>query len=328
MEKTERKKIVGRGKVHFSDEKFNTYFNVIKFLIDNRYKAFSNLEIRKKFYDDEEEAKKTSVKAMFKSCINFYVSCGILTKIVILTNKNNEDIEIRVTSDYYDFDDKSYEVELDDEIVKVKATNGKVRLYNKEVDIYDEFGDIEYEVVDLKIPSNDDGIINLCNIIASMVIADKNANISSEKMKPILETNMFGFQTDFVVQTISKTILKQQKIKKNFNYPLDLIITIMKSKINVNITLENSGNTIELKNTKIKKISIKENGLDIHFDNFISQNHSDLNQIKLIENSSEDNLIKDIETVKELIEKLPADEKIKISEILDEVYILLMLFEF
>ncbi len=161
-----------------------------------------------------------------------------------------------------------------------------------------------------------------------MVIADKDANISSEKMKPILETNMFGFQTDFVVQTISKTILKQKKIKKNFNYPLDLIITIMKSKINVNITLENSGNTIELKNTKIKKISIKENGLDIHFDNFISQNHSDLNQIKLIENSSEDNLIKDIETVKELIKKLPADEKIKISEILDEVYILLMLFEF
>ena len=64
------------------------------------------------------------------------------------------------------------------------------------------------------------------------------------------------------------------------------------------------------KNTKIRRISIKENGFDIHFDNFISQNQSDLNQITYIENTSEDGLRSDVDKLNELSKTID-DETIK-----------------
>ena len=102
----------------------------------------------------------------------------------------------------------------------------------------------------------------------------------------------------------------------------------MKSQININVTFENFGNTIQLKNTKIRRISIKENGFDIHFDNFISQNQSDIKQILSIENSSEDGLRDDIEKVREMINDLPSEEKEKINKLIGEVTPSMDIFEF
>ena len=140
------------------------------------------------------------------------------------------------------------------------------------------------------------------------------------------------FQTDFVSQTIGKVVVKHHNIQnmsdKTNGYPLDVIMSIIDSQINVNVKFENFGNTIELNNTKIKKVTIKENGFDIHFDNFISQNQSDIKQILSIENSSEDGLRDDIEKVREMINDLPSEEKEKITKLIGEVTPSMDIFEF
>lgn len=317
----------GRTVINTKEDIFDTYVNILMFMIQNKGKSFLNKDIRTSIFGDD---KANATKAMVNKCIAFYVSCGILVKVTALTDENGNDVEVVVDTNNYDESEKKFEVDFNGENIDVKPHNVKVRLYDKDIDGVDENGEYyeDYYLVNLHIPKSRDGIKNLSQTVASMFTHIPNADIYTPTIKTVLESQLFGFQTDFVAQTISKAILKQQEIKGNFNYPLDVITTIMNSKINVNVTFENSGNTIELKNTKIKRVSIKENGFDIHFDNFISQNHSDLKQIKLIENSSEENLREDIKTVMELIEKLPADEKARISEILNGVYTLLELFEF
>ncbi len=261
---------------------FDTYVRVLMFMIENKGKSFMNSDIKHSLFGDTTD---TSIKNMLKKIVDFYVESEIFKKVTEITDVNGK-------------------------IVELKPNQNRVRLYDIDLDDNGE----DYGVR-IHIPQSRDGRIKLCETVASMVTSIKDAVIYTSSIQTVLESQLFGFNTDFVSQTISKSILRQQNINNQYNetigmYPIDIIMSIIKSQINVNVTFENFGNTIQLNNTKIKRISIKENGFDIHFDNFISQNQSDLNQIKLIENSSEDGLRGDVDKLKELSETID-DETIK-----------------
>lgn len=298
-----------RKVIHTKDDKFDTYVRVLLLMIENKDKSFMNSEIREKLFDNPTEK---SIKSMVKRVVDFYVSSGILVKVTNFTDEDGNEIEYKIESD------NSITTNNGDEI-DVKSHQIRVRLYDNEIDGYED----DYYSVDLHIPKSRDGRERFCQTVSSMITTIPNVDIYTPTLKTVLESQLFGFQTDFVSNTIGRVILKHHNIQNMSNktdgYPLDVIMSIINSQINVNVKFENFGNTIELNNTKIKKVTIKENGFDIHFDNFISQNQSNINQIISIENVSEDTLRDDIEKLKELINELPSDDKEKISKLIREV---------
>lgn len=311
---SENKNKTDRKVINSKEDIFNTYESVLMFMIENKGKYFLNKDIRYSIFGDN---KSTAVKNMVNRCIDFYVGSEILKKVTTLKDKNGNYTEVIIDRYSYDVDEKKFQVDFNDETVYVKANEVKVRLYDKDIDGVDEDGNYydDYYLVDLHIPKSREGRKNLCQTVASMFTHIPDADIYTPAIKKVLESQLFGFNTDFVTQTISKSILRKQNIinqcnKQNGFYPMDIITSIMKSQININVTFENFGNTIQLKNTKIRRISIKENGFDIHFDNFISQNQSDLNQITYIENTSEDGLRSDVDKLNELSKTID-DETIK-----------------
>ncbi|PHO09092.1 hypothetical protein CPG37_10870 [Malaciobacter canalis] len=329
-----KRKIIGREVAHHKDEKFTIYSKVLLFLIENPNKSFTNTDIREKISWEELDYKKTSFRNMFNRCIDFYIESRILIKLVTFKDNNNKDIEVLIIKDDYDREERHYYIEFNGKTEKINPQNTKVRLYDKEIDGIDENGeyyDDDY-VVDLHIPKSRDGRKRLCETVSSMITTIPNVDIYSPTLKTVLESQLFGFNTDFVSNTIGRVILKHHNIQNKSNetngYPLDVIMSIIHSKLNVDVKFENFGNTIQLKNTKIKKVSIKENGFDIHFDNFISQNQSDIKQILSIENSSEDGLRDDIKKLEEMINELPSDDKEKITKLIGEVTPSMDLFEF
>mgnify|MGYP003445250786 FL=1 len=299
-----------RKVIHTKDTIFDTYVNVLLLMIENKGKSFMNSEIREKLFDDPTN---TSVKSMVKRVVDFYVGSSIFVKVTEITDNNGN-------------------------MVELKPNQYRIRLYDKDIDRItkiDKDGneiDDDYYNVHLHIPKSRDGRERFCQTVSSMITQIPNVDIYTPTLKTVLESQIFGFQTDFVSQTIGKVVVKHHNIQnmsdKTNGYPLDVIMSIIDSQINVNVKFENFGNTIELNNTKIKKVTIKENGFDIHFDNFISQNQSDIKQILSIENSSEDGLRDDIEKVREMINDLPSEEKEKITKLIGEVTPSMDIFEF
>ncbi len=299
-----------RKVIHTKDSIFDTYVNVLLLMIENKGKSFMNSEIREKLFDDPTN---TSVKSMVKRVVDFYVGSSIFVKVTEITDNNGN-------------------------MVELKPNQYRIRLYDKDIDRItkiDKDGneiDDDYYNVHLHIPKSRDGRERFCQTVSSMITQIPNVDIYTPTLKTVLESQIFGFQTDFVSQTIGKVVVKHHNIQnmsdKTNGYPLDVIMSIIDSQINVNVKFENFGNTIELNNTKIKKVTIKENGFDIHFDNFISQNQSDIKQILSIENSSEDGLRDDIEKVREMINDLPSEEKEKITKLIGEVTPSMDIFEF
>ena len=299
-----------RKVIHTKDSIFDTYVNVLLLMIENKGKSFMNSEIREKLFDDPTN---TSVKSMVKRVVDFYVGSSIFVKVTEITDNNGN-------------------------MVELKPNQYRIRLYDKDIDRItkiDKDGneiDDDYYNVHLHIPKSRDGRERFCQTVSSMITQIPNVDIYTPTLKTVLESQIFGFQTDFVSQTIGKVVVKHHNIQnmsdKTNGYPLDVIMSIIDSQINVNVKFENFGNTIELNNTKIKKVTIKENGFDIHFDNFISQNQSYRKQILSIENSSEDGLRDDIEKVREMINDLPSEEKEKITKLIGEVTPSMDIFEF
>jgi hypothetical protein len=299
-----------RKVIHTKDSIFDTYVNVLLLMIENKGKSFMNSEIREKLFDDPTN---TSVKSMVKRVVDFYVGSSIFVKVTEITDNNGN-------------------------MVELKPNQYRIRLYDKDIDRItkiDKDGneiDDDYYNVHLHIPKSRDGRERFCQTVSSMITQIPNVDIYTPTLKTVLESQIFGFHTYFVSQTIGKVVVKHHNIQnmsdKTNGYPLDVIMSIIDSQINVNVKFENFGNTIELNNTKIKKVTIKENGFDIHFDNFISQNQSDIKQILSIENSSEDGLRDDIEKVREMINDLPSEEKEKITKLIGEVTPSMDIFEF
>ena len=267
---------------HTKDEIFDTYVQVLQFMMENRGKSFMNRDIREKLYNNPTES---SLKVMVKRVVDFYVDSGIFIKITETTDNTGN-------------------------IKKLQPNQYRVRLYDNALD---EEDDDDYKIA-LHIPKSTIGRRRLCETVASMITSIPYVTIYSPALKTVIESSIFGLQTDLVPNTLAKVILKQHNLfnKTEGTYPLGIIINVMKSKMDVTVTFENFGNRIELKNTTIKKIAIKEDSFDIYFDNFISLNHVNINQILKIVDSKESTLMEDIQKVKELIIRLPSDEKEKI----------------
>ncbi|MFW3405627.1 hypothetical protein ACN9JU_01940 [Aliarcobacter butzleri] len=141
-----------------------------------------------------------------------------------------------------------------------------------------------------------------------------NEDLTDPFISSVVNSNAFGDNKGFVSQTIGKLILFNHN-NMNINnktegyYPLGVLIQIIESGNSIDIEFENFGNNLILQNTTIKKIVVNENSFDLHFDNFVSQNHTDISQIKKIDNHSEDGFRNDVDKVIELINGLDGKYK-------------------
>lgn len=284
-----------RKSIHNKVEIFDTYVNVLMFMIENKGKSFMKKDVKQSIFGDD---KTDSIKVMISRVVDFYISSNIFVKVTEVTDEDGITTEL-------------------------KPNQTQFRLYDENID--EEF---EEDKVNLHIPKSREGRLKLCETVSSMIMNIPDAVIYTETIKTVLESQLFGFNTDFVSNTIGKVILKHHNYDNNGNYPLDVLVSIIESKVDVNVKIENFGNVIQLNNTKIKRITIKENGFDVHFDNFISQNQSDIKQLISIENSSEDGLREDIEKVKSMINDLPIEKREEVIGLFDSVTPLIDIFEF
>ncbi|MGP2656521.1 hypothetical protein ACOJTA_05690 [Malaciobacter sp. WC5094] len=300
---------VKREVKHTKDDILDTYIDVLVFLMENKDKPYMKSEIGKYIFKDGYQS---TEKNMLSRCIDRLIDTEILTLITQTINEEGKTI-------------------------KLPKNQYKVRLYNKDIDAENSF----YDAIDFKIPkgkTNEDRQKrrNLSKTLSLMLkgnIGDYSLTIYDNVVRNIMESNLFALQTNFASQTIGRVLLQHHHNKNVINeiedfYSLCLLINIIHSKINIDITIENFGNIIELKNTKIKKISIKENGFDIHFDNFISQNQSNIKQIIKIKDSNEDTLLTDINRLKKTIEEIPSDEKKEFIQLIEETLPSLEIFQF
>ena len=141
-----------------------------------------------------------------------------------------------------------------------------------------------------------------------------DTDLTDPLISTVIKSDSFGDNKRFVSQTIGKLLIfNHNNININNNtegyYPLDVLIQIIESGNSVDVEFENFGNILKLQNTKIKKIVVSENSFDLHFENFVSQNHTNILQIKKIDNHSEDGLRNDIDKVIELIDGLNEKDK-------------------
>jgi len=283
---------------HGKKDIFQTYVDVLMLLIENNNKDFMNKDIRERLFENPAEP---SIKNMVKRVVDFYVGCNIFQKVTETIGE-------------------------DGKVVPLKPNQYRVRLYDNKIDGYE---DDDYYNVELHIPKDRKARVKLCETVAAMVLAIPYVNIYNPTLKTVLESKIFGLQTNFVVQTISKVILKRNNLFNEGTYPLDVIVNSINSKIDVNIEFENFGNKLYLQNVKITKLTFKEDGFDIHFDNFISMNHSDIKSILSIQNASEDGLRKDIEKVKEILSNSNnSDKQEELLVLLKEVKSIIDMFEF
>lgn len=239
---------------------------------------------------------------------------------------------------YEMYGEKFQNIETDMEIdfidsngIKRNLSKDKVIIENKDIkvcdfdDIYVRAEDCLYSLtqqnecnddipIEFKIPSNDK--INMFvkfidGMISKNLTEDGqyDMDLTDTLISTVINSNAFGLQTDFVTQTIGKLTIFNHNNSNISNktegyYPLYILIQIIESGNSIDIEFENSGNNLKLQNTKLKKIVINENLFDLHLDNFMSQNHTDISQIKKITNHSEDELRNNVDKVNELINGL------------------------
>jgi len=293
-----------RKVIHQKDDKFYAYVRVLMFMIENKGKSFMKMDIKHSIFGDDETK---SVKVMVSRCVDFYTSANILVKVTELIKDGVK--------------------------IKLKDNQTQFRLYDKDLDdpkYYDKV-DNKYrdDGIEIHISEDKESREKLCTTVAGMIMGTPNLSIYDNTIATILESKIFGFETIFVSQTISQAILKNHNLNnKDGLYPLEIISAIINSQINVNVKFENFGNIITLNNTKIKKVTIREDSFDIHFDNFISQHHSDIKQIILIENFNEDGLRDSINKTKVLINDLDIKNKNEIENILSSIANIMEVFEF
>lgn len=228
------------------------------------------------------------------------------------SNFTDKDGNVRnLSDDTVVIDDKTIGI-VDFDDINVRVDDCLYRLNKKD-------NCIENNPIEFNLPSNtkvDMFIEFLMNNIDRKQNEDEdlNENLTKPIVSTVINSNAFGLQTSFVSQTIGKLILfNHNNMNKNNKtegyYPLDVLIQIIESGNSIDIEFENFGNNLKLHNTTIKKIVVNENSFDLHFENFVSQNHTDISQIRNIDNHSEDGLRRDVDKVIELTNGLDGKYK-------------------
>lgn len=291
---------------HTKDDILDTYTEVLVFLIENRYKSFTKSEIGKHIFRNDYHL---TEKNMVSRCVNRLIDTEILRLVTETIDDNGKTIEL-------------------------PSNQSRVRLYNKDIDDKDN----EEFYIDFKIPNGDtkedkEKRINLSKTLSLMLkgnIGDYGLTIYDDVVRNIMESNMYGLQRGFVSQTVGRMMVKHHNYENEGNYPLDLLHKLISLETPIDVVIENESGNLQLNNTKISKITINENTFDIHFNNIISQNQSDINQIKSIKPHSEDTLSVDIQKLSGMLDglEIPKEEIDSLEKLIRETLSPMDMFEF
>jgi len=164
-------------------------------------------------------------------------------------------------------------------ITETTDINGKkIKLKANQIKFQLNYDDDELQI---NIPPTEKGRINLAKLISTFVIADSNITMYDTVLSPIIASNVFRLQKD-VFQTFNKLRLKY--FVEN-NYSFSQLYELSLSKIQIDIKLKNHQSELFIQNTTLQKIIINEQGFDLYFENFISQNHKNFSDILFVKNS-------------------------------------------
>ncbi len=211
----------------------------------------------------------------------------------------------RNISDEITIDTKTFEV-VDIYENSVRALDCMYRL-TTECDYYENDLPITF-----KLPSEDKFDLFVKFLIQNVKkVGDTFTNdLTDELITSVVNSNAFGEYKGLVLQTIGNLHLYKKDLQNDKSYTLDYLIGLVECGSDINIQFENFGNNFNLQNTKLEKITVNTESFDLHFDNFISKNQTNISQIKKIEKSIDNlELNSNVRKVMELIDGL--DDKHK-----------------
>lgn len=268
-----------------------------------------------------------------------------------LVGEKFEYIDVNFNSETVEYKIKHFTNESTKTIKKTICLEDEVDLEDKEISPYDigyrlflecdfkdERGNLD-SPIEFQIPQKD--IELFVEFFVSMVKTN-NYTIKSESLVKLSQSDMFQNKSSelksFVTNTYTKVMIKMTEYKKANNpYSLEFLLDLINSKSKINIRFDIDDEEVELSKTSIKKLIVKENGLDIKLSHSII-NLSNINQIKLIQSydnpfnqsntDKEEQFIEDVEQLKNILLEIDNQYSKEMIEYINEMEILKELFEF
>lgn len=260
-----------------------------------------------------------------------------------LCGQKFEYIDVNFNSETIEYETKQFTNESGKFIQKTICLEDEIDLDNKEVSPYDimyrlflecDFRD-EYNninsPIEFQIPQKDTH--TFVEFFVSMV--DKfDYDIKSKPLIKLSQSDMFQNKSDevklFITNTYTKLMIKMTEYEKDDKpYPFQFLLDLIDTKLKLNIRLNIDDEEVELSKTSIKKLIVKENGLDIKLSHSL-MNLSNINQITLIQSydtpltQSDDEKIEtkkqfyiDIEKLRNILSEIDNENSKEMIEFID-----------
>ncbi len=153
--------------------------------------------------------------------------------------------------------------------------------------------------------------------VGNKVFKNERKVEKKEKRKP--NTNKFILAKSIKLDDTKKY---SEKIIDSISYSLDLLLSLIKLKSNINLSIQTNSSKIDLSSVKIKSIIFDTNYFTIKFNN-TTITLTDINQIKLIQSYDNSGLSEDIEKLNEYPTEVtePISKLIKDLEIKEEMFV-------
>lgn len=167
---------------------------------------------------------------------------------------------------------------------------------------------------------SDKTIDDISFTIGKMMIdkSDRDFGNSLILVNLIIKKDTFGLETDFIKQTVSNIGLTLTNYTKEDtdSYSLNLLLSLIKLKSNLNVSIQTNSSKMDLSDVKLKSIKFNKKSFDIQFKN-TTVTLTDINQIKSIQSYHTDGLREDIEKLKTILTEYPTEVTSPIRELID-----------
>ncbi|MCX6076461.1 MAG: hypothetical protein NTW78_06180 [Campylobacterales bacterium] len=171
---------------------------------------------------------------------------------------------------------------------------------------------------DKKEYSEDD--IKPISLMIGKMLTDKDDYIDYSESLIYLNdyiSDKFALQTNFIKNTVSKVgITFINHIKGDKPYPLNLLLSLIQLKSNLNVSIQTDTSKMDLSGVKIESIIFGKKSFDLKFKN-TTVTLKDISEIKSIQSFEESDLEKDIEKLKTILSEYSNEVTKPLTDLID-----------